>query len=64
MVQQGDVIAACVPSYMMNNEHVNIVATATGPLQAQSYFTGIGTPSINCGQALPTSFPQSSFVAV
>eukprot|EP00731_Ephydatia_muelleri_P014776 Em0008g496a len=54
VVQQGDVIAACVqPS---GSGRVGIVATASGSLRAQLY---TGTPSITCGSPLPSTIQQS-----
>ena len=50
VVQQGDVIAACVqPS---GSGRVGIVATASGSLKAQLY---MGPPSITCGSPLPST---------
>ena len=58
VVQQGDVIAACVqPS---GSGRVGIVATASGSLTAQLY---TGTPAITCGSPLPSTILQSSFAA-
>ena len=48
VVQQGDVVAACVqPS---GSGHAGIVATASGSLRAQLY-----TDSITCGLPLPST---------
>ena len=56
VVQQGDVIAACVqPS---GSGRVGIVATASGSLRAQLY---TGSPSIPCGSPLPSTIPQANF---
>ena len=59
VVQQGDVIAACVqPS---GSGHVGIVATASGSLKAQLY---TGTPSIPCRSLLPSSIKLSNFTSL
>ena len=59
VVQQGDVIAACVqPS---GNGRVGIVATASGSLRAQLY---TGTPTITCGLPLPSTIQQSRFTSM
>ncbi|KAL5491613.1 hypothetical protein EMCRGX_G016931, partial [Ephydatia muelleri] len=59
VVQQGDVIAACVkPS---GSGHVGIVATASGSLTAQLY---TGPPSITCGSPLPSTIQQSRLTSM
>ena len=56
VVQQGDVVAACVqPS---GSGRVGIVASTSGSLKAQLYS---GTPTITCGSPLPSSIPQANF---
>ena len=59
VVQQGDVIAACVqPS---GSGRVGIVATASGSLRAQLY---TGSPSITCGSPLPSTILLSKFTSI
>ena len=56
VVQQGDVIAACVqPS---GSGRVGIVATASGSLRAQLY-NPPGSSPITCGSPLPSTIQQS-----
>ena len=57
VVQQGDVIAACVqPS---GSGRVGIVASTSGSeLRAKLYS---GTPSITCGSPLPSTIRQANF---
>ena len=55
VVQQGDVIAACVqPS---GSGRVGIVATASGSLRAQLY---TDSPSITCRSPLPSTVSQGN----
>ncbi|KAL5491611.1 hypothetical protein EMCRGX_G016929 [Ephydatia muelleri] len=55
VVQQGDVIAACVqPS---GSGRVGIVATASGSLRAQLY---TDSPSITCGSPLPSTVSKGN----
>ena len=61
VVQQGDVIAACVQPSGSGN--VGIVATASGSLQAQLY-NSPGPSPITCGSPLPFTILQTRLIAM
>ena len=59
VVQQEDVIAACV--HPSSSRRVNIVATASGSLTAQLY---TDSSPITCGSPLPSTIQQSRFTSM
>ena len=56
VVQQGDVVAACVQS--SGSGRVGIVASTSGSLKAQLY-NPPGPSPITCGLPLPSTIPQT-----